>query len=117
MISAQVMALLWVAGFVAVYATIRALDLRRSRRATRAQRLIEAGSPYLDVDSLVDYEREHPAGSVSMPCPYVVYLASRLDRRVPLVVHGHFFRAMLASYRLRKAGFRVLSVGSLQAEG
>ncbi len=114
MVSALIVSLLFVAAFLAIVLPLGWLDMGR---VTRAQHLIAAGSPYIDVDPPEQYALAHPHGSVSMPYPHTVDLARNLDRSVTLVIHGHFFRAALATHRLRKAGFRVLSLGSARVEG
>ena len=113
MIPAPILALFFVGGFFAVVLTFGWLDVIQ---VTHAQHLIDSGSPYIDVDSHMDFAREHPRGSVNMPLRDVVYLARSLDRSVPLVVYGHFFRATFAARRLRRAGFQVLSLGTARTE-
>jgi hypothetical protein len=85
-------------------------------RVTKAQHLIEKGSPYIDVDPPRRYEAAHPPGSINMPYPNTMYLARKLDRQVPVVVHGHHFRAIRAAIRLRRIGFSVLNLGSARTE-
>ena len=85
-------------------------------RVSDAQHLIDRGSPYIDVDPPERYAVDHPRGSVNMPYPFTDYLARHLDRAVPVVVHGHHFRALRATHQLRQRGFRVVNLGSARTE-
>jgi rhodanese-related sulfurtransferase len=113
MISPAIAALCFVSIIVVTDLVLGYLDILR---VTKAQQLIEKGSPYIDVDPPERYAAAHPPGSINMPYPHTNYLARKLDRAVPLVVHGHHFRAIRAAIRLRTLGFSVLNLGSARTE-
>lgn len=79
-----------------------------------AHTLVAQGGVLVDVRSPREFEGGHPPEAVNIPVGDLDARMGELDRRRPVIVYCHSgVRATVAASKLRKAGYEVHNIGSL----